>query len=263
MYQGFNAHSGTVQANTSLNIRQGSPFRTAPLAGKAAPQTELNVLGLGKGEMVSGNDVWYAGAQDTYFWSGGCASFVENPPNGPVAIAPLAVRRRTDGTILPLSDQDLPNVFGRFTYTEGQKGNINVDQTWIQQNIVAFQTPLLADLGFPSIDLNRKAVLPFQQAFAAIQAAGLGSKLLSCDGTFVTRHKGHDPTRGLSSHSWGVSMDINAKWNAYGQIPAPLGAIGSTREFVSIFEALGFAWGGYFSHPYEDGMHFELARFDL
>ena len=98
---------------------------------------------------------------------------------------------------------------------------------------------------------------------AAIQAAGLGSKLLSCDGTFVTRHKGHDPTRGLSSHSWGVSMDINAKWNAYGQIPAPLGAIGSTREFVSIFEALGFAWGGYFSHPYEDGMHFELARFDL
>lgn len=39
------------------------------------------------------------------------------------------------------------------------------------------------------------------------------------------------------------------------------GAHGSVRELVALFEAEGFAWGGYFEpETVRDGMHFELAR---
>lgn len=82
-------------------------------------------------------------------------------------------------------------------------------------------------------------------------------------GLWVPRHKGWNPARGLSSHSWAIAIDLNAPWNGYGATPAPLGAHGSVRELVPFFAAEGFAWGGDFSPPYVDGMHFELARFDL
>ena len=75
---------------------------------------------------------------------------------------------------------------------------------------------------------------------------------------------GWDPSRGLSTHSWGAAIDLNVPWNGYGAVPAALGAHGSVRELVPIFESEGFAWGGYFKpQSIADGMHFELSRLDL
>lgn len=67
-------------------------------------------------------------------------------------------------------------------------------------------------------------------------------------------------TRGLSSHTWGIAIDLNVAWNGYGNVPAAHGVHGSVRQLVAIFESEGFAWGGYFE-PLSicDGMHFELA----
>jgi hypothetical protein len=108
-----------------------------------------------------------------------------------------------------------------------------------------------------------KAQGPFQRVFKAIADAGLDDQIRTCAGTFVPRHKGRNPARGLSVHSWGIAIDLNAQWNAYGTAPAALGNHGSTRELIPLFEAEGFAWGGYFE-PLSicDGMHFELARLD-
>ena len=109
-----------------------------------------------------------------------------------------------------------------------------------------------------------KASQAFMAAFAAIGAANLADGILTFGGTFVPRHKAWNPQRTLSPHTWGVAIDLNVAWNGYGAEPAVLGAHGSLRELVPIFEGLGFAWGGYFE-PFaaRDGMHFELARLDL
>jgi hypothetical protein len=154
-------------------------------------------------------------------------------------------------------------VFGNISHNEAGGGRVTLDPAWEQTNIVDLTTALLSAVDFPRIRVHAKARDPFARVFDAIQNAGLGAGILTCAGTFVPRHKGWNPSRGLSSHSWGVAIDLNAQWNGYGRAPAPLGTQGSVRELVPYFEAEGFAWGGYFETPYTDGMHFELARMDL
>lgn len=268
MYQGFVSEVGQVTVRARLNLRRGMPFRSAPLQGRAEPGAILNVQGVGRGEPVQGNDIWYCGPDDVYFWSGGCVSAHAVPPatsGGQAGFgdAALAVRRRPDGTIKPLDDAGLPMVFGSFPYAEGVGGRIRIDAQWVSSNIVRIEVPALAETGYGKIDVHTKAADSFRKVFAAVQEAGLAAQILTCAGTFVPRHKGWNPARGLSSHSWGVAIDLNAEWNGYGKTPTPRGEHGSLVDLVPIFEAHGFAWGGYFGAPYEDGMHFELARTDL
>lgn len=268
MYSGFNPYVGQVLTNARLNIRKGAPMRNAPLVTRVEPETLLSVIGLGKGEMVSGNDNWYAGEAETFFWSGGCGSFssttgVTSGGAGGATAPALAVNRRSNGTILPLTGTGLTSVFGLFSYADVAGGRIKITGGWEAANIVSLPTPLLAELGYPSITVHTKATMAYQAVLARIEAAGLIDKLLTCAGTFVPRHKGWDVTRGLSSHSWGIAIDFNVAWNGYGVSPASIGQMGSLRELVPLFAAEGFAWGGDFSPPYVDGMHFELARTDL
>jgi hypothetical protein len=161
MYNGFNPHVGQVLTNARLNIRKGAPLRTAPVVTKVEPETLLSVIGLGKGEMVSGNDNWYAGEGETFFWSGGCASFSGTTgatSGGAGATGPaLAVNRRSNGTILPLTGSGLTAVFGQFSYTEQTGGRIKITGGWEAANIISLPTPLLADLGYASITIHTKA----------------------------------------------------------------------------------------------------------
>ncbi|MDO8334584.1 MAG: M15 family metallopeptidase [Nitrosomonas sp.] len=263
MYQGFTLHDGYVRTNVRLNLRQGAPLVAAPIAGKVLPEKLLHVQGIGRGDLISGNDIWYAGDNETYFWSGGCASFQSGDREERVPVSGIAVNRYSNGTIKPLSDKELTDVFGYFDYTEGQGGRILINNNWVRENIVPLATPLLASLGYETISIHRKALPSFEAALNSIKSAGLSTKILTCAGTFVPRHKNWDINRGLSSHSWGIAIDLNSQWNGYGNTPAPLGMHGSLREIVPLMEALGFAWGGHFSPQYVDGMHFELARLDL
>lgn len=156
---------------------------------------------------------------------------------------------------------DLERVFGKFTYAEGSGGDIHIDQAWVVANIVSVDIPQLHKFtkGRP-IECHRMVAPHLQAAFVDIEAKGLLPLILAYDGGWVPRHKGHDPSRGLSLHSWGAAIDINADWNPYGSAPTPLGAKGSTVALIPSFEAQGFSWGGYFNPPYQDAMHFEFAR---
>jgi hypothetical protein len=257
--------SGTVTSAARLNIRFGQPSTRAPVAARAEPGAVLAVRGLARGEPVRGNADWYAGADDTFFWSGAVGGFQPAITNGTGPLAmPLQVHRRPNGTIRPLGDAEVRAVFGSPPYTEAGGGRVNLDPNWVAQNIVNLPTPFLADLGFPGIQVHVKARDPFARVFAAIDEAGLMERILTCAGTFVPRHKGWNPARGLSSHSWGIAIDLNVAWNGYGAVPAAVGARGCLRELVPHFEAEGFAWGGYFEpQSICDGMHFELARTNL
>jgi hypothetical protein len=59
-----------------------------------------------------------------------------------------------------------------------------------------------------------------------------------------------DASTFLSTHSWGMAIDLNASWNKLGAIPT------LSREFVNCFKKEGFKWGGEFSR--KDGMHFQI-----
>jgi peptidoglycan hydrolase-like protein with peptidoglycan-binding domain len=83
------------------------------------------------------------------------------------------------------------------------------------------------------------AVLKFQQ-----------NRGLDADGVVGPRLKRGGNT--WSTHSWGVAIDLNAPWNAFGQSNFEM-----TKEFAQCFKDVGFVWGGDWSYP--DAMHFQYA----
>jgi hypothetical protein len=252
---------GRVTVTVRLNLRKGSPSSAAPVSRKAEVGEVLVVKGVVRGENIKGNADWYVGDNDLYFWSGGTGAFQADHDD---PAKPIQVRRRPNGTIKVLDDSQIRAVFGDFEYTEARGGRIRIREDWIKNNIEEITVPMLKDIGLKTIQIHRKARGPLERVFERIEAAGLEDLLLTCDGTFVPRHKGWSASRGLSSHSWGIAIDLNVAWNPYGALPAAAGTHGSLRELVPFFEAEGFAWGGYFE-PLSicDGMHFELARMDL
>ncbi|MGH7788125.1 MAG: M15 family metallopeptidase [Candidatus Binatia bacterium] len=254
--------AGSVTTTARLNIRAGAPSTAAPITARAEAGVVLTVSGLARGELVRGNADWFKSPNEEFFWAGGCSAFA--PITNGISAPSLSVRRRSNGTIRALLEAEIRAIFGDIHPAEGQGGRVILDAAWKASNIVQLATPLLAHSGTDSLAVHAKARDPLARAFEAIDDAGLGHLIITCDGTFVARHKGWNAARSLSSHTWGIAIDLNARWNGYGTEPAPLGSVGSVRELVPHFEAQGFAWGGYFQ-PLNicDGMHFELARTDL
>jgi hypothetical protein len=86
--------------------------------------------------------------------------------------------------------------------------------------------------------------------FNEIMRENLWGKLVTFDGSYAWR-----PSRGsqkLSTHSWGIALDLNAGTN-------PLGSEGDMDpRIVDVFENKGWEWGGRWSRP--DPMHFQAAH---
>ncbi len=96
---------------------------------------------------------------------------------------------------------------------------------------------------------HKFAVEGFREAFTRIDDAGAWSKIKTFDGCYAFRAK-----RGmgkLSTHSWGIAVDLNRRTNRLGKRPTMPSII------VDCFESVGFRWGGRWKRP--DGMHFQLA----
>mgnify|MGYP000860335033 CR=1 FL=1 len=253
-------YAATVAITARLNIRQGEPRLTAPVAARKFPGACMEVVGYTTGDTFREIDQWYVTMDNLYFWSGG-AQVLQGSGPAPAAAA-MQVKRRADGTIRALTPDELQKVFGKFAFRDATGGAIDINDDWERHNIVSFQHALLARVRFRPLSVHQKAKAPFQQVFDEIQRQNLADRLVTCAGTYVPRYVGwNKESKALSSHSWGVAIDLNTEWNGYKRAPAPLGAQGSVVELVPIFAAAGFAWGGHFSTP--DGMHFELARMDL
>ncbi len=89
----------------------------------------------------------------------------------------------------------------------------------------------------------------FQTAFRNIVERGLSRSIKTFDGCYNVRN-----IRGGSSwstHSWAIAIDLNAKWNRFGQRSFQM-----TEDVATCFEEEGFAWGGrWIGKP--DAMHFQ------
>ena len=91
----------------------------------------------------------------------------------------------------------------------------------------------------------------FHQCFENIAKLGLKQHLSTFGGCFCFR-----PQRNgirLSTHSWGIAIDLNPDTNAQG-------TVGSMHpEIVRVFRDAGFAWGGNWKGTACDPMHFQFC----
>lgn len=135
---------------------------------------------------------------------------------------------------------------GSFSYTANPDGTVNPDPAWVKANITTMQMPIIG-----SVTGHRVMLPQLQAALRDVVAAGLSKAIYTYDGCYVPRFIAKDPSRGLSFHTFGTAIDLNAADN-YRGIAGKM-----DRTVVAIFKRWGFAWGGDWS--YTDPMHFELA----
>lgn len=153
-----------------------------------------------------------------------------------------------------LSDSERSQVFGDLLYSEMSGGRIAISPRWIAQNIVDCHLPKADGQGGDvHTRCHRLAKDPLEHAFADLVANGLWRLIRSFDGLWVPRHMTWNPSRSLSSHSWGIAFDLNASRNPYGGGISP-----ENRALNEVFNRYGFAWGGDWNGA-KDAMHWELA----
>lgn len=102
-----------------------------------------------------------------------------------------------------------------------------------------------------SVYCHRRLVPVFPAVMAEIDRRGLREKVRTFGGCFNFRAKRSGSK--LSTHSWGIAIDLNPETNAMGQagdMPAGI---------VAAFESHGFTWGGRWTGRGKDPMHFQFC----
>jgi hypothetical protein len=91
----------------------------------------------------------------------------------------------------------------------------------------------------------------FNAVFEDVARQGFASKAISFGGCFDFRLKRSDT--GLSTHAWGIAIDLNPETNQTGTRGdmAP--------EIITIFQKFGFVWGGDWKGATRDPMHFQYC----
>ena len=145
-----------------------------------------------------------------------------------------------------LTGGSVARAVGSFSYTANGDGTVNPDPAWVSANIRTEVMPIIGRV------TGHRVMLPqLRGALNQIVGLGLSSKIHTYDGCYVPRFIARTPSRGLSFHTYGTAIDLNASTN-YRGIAGDM-----DRTVVSIFKQWGFAWGGDWN--YTDPMHFELA----
>ncbi len=195
----------------------------------------------------SGAIVW--GAQDV-----GVAAFTLRA----LIPADRPIRVHVPGEEVDRRDTPLPTIlvkerFGEFSFRPGDGDLIDIEQAWVDRNIVTVTLPILGEF-----QCHRAMVPYLRSAIAEVESQRIGWLIDSADfqragGCFNARlMRGSDSGYSLSRHAWGIAVDINPSTNAYGDpvlLPERIG---------NVLRSWGFVWGAGWMVP--DGMHFEWAR---
>lgn len=153
-----------------------------------------------------------------------------------------------------LSEARRREVFGGFGYREIGGGRVQAGADWVRDNIVSCRLARANGAGEDVVTCcHHKVKVPLEAAFAEVEQSGLWRLIHSFDSLWVPRHKAWNPSRGLSSHSWGIAFDLNGATNPYGG-----GVSIENRVLNEVFHRYGFTWGGEWKGTSE-GMHWEMA----
>ena len=148
-----------------------------------------------------------------------------------------------EGGLLPPAPGEIDSVFGEPCSKPCGAGRVDL--------------PAALKLGWENASVTRVAchelmVPVFSAVFNEIHSAGLWGLLATFDGIYNCRNiKGR---LAVSTHSYGISVDLNAATNRQG------GPGDMDPRIVEIFERHGFYWGGRFKGGRRDDMHFEFVR---
>jgi hypothetical protein len=91
----------------------------------------------------------------------------------------------------------------------------------------------------------------FSNVFSQIQNAGLQNKLTSFGGCFSFRAQRTGLK--LSTHAWGIAIDLNPETNQQGT------AGDMDPAVIATFREAGFEWGGAWHGKTRDPMHFQFC----
>lgn len=160
---------------------------------------------------------------------------------------------------LPLNPPDgLEQICATFgdIYSYIRSGH-TLDPRWQAEQMVAIPLPFSLALSWDHsrrvtrMTCHRLIMPVFSTCFQAIAEPGLQHHISSFGGCFAFRSQ-RTGTK-LSTHSWGIAIDLNPENNAQGT-PGRM-----HPGIVSIFRNAGFTWGGDWSGPACDPMHFQFC----
>lgn len=172
--------------------------------------------------------------------------------DGPV---PARIKAEGETPWLRHADGTLPQVLikealGEFSYPAGSSDELVQNDEFLSDNIVTVDVPLLGE-----VTCHRVVVEMLEGALLQINDEGLANlidpgEFAGCWNARFIRTVTGVPS-GVSRHSWGGAVDINASSNL-------LGTEGSMDpRLVEIMREWGFIWGGDWTVP--DPMHFEFG----
>ena len=148
---------------------------------------------------------------------------------------------------LTLANVRLKRLVGEVAYRHGRGDAIQLDPTWVANNIVTERVP-----GIGRVTCGRVAMPALRGALTDVVRAGLTGGVGRFGGCYNARLiRGGDSGGFLSRHSYGIALDLNTSRNVFG------GRVEMDARIVEIFRRWGFAWGGTWVRA--DGMHFEYA----
>src|SRR5438067_2241240 len=102
-----------------------------------------------------------------------------------------------------------------------------------------------------AITCHRLLAPVFADVFTQIQNSGLQTRITSFGGCFSFRPQRTGSK--LSTHAWGIAIDLNPETNEQGT------AGEMDPEIVSIYCQVGFEWGGTWEGKSRDPMHFQFC----
>lgn len=122
---------------------------------------------------------------------------------------------------------------------------------WEITNMMVAREPWLPN---GKIYVHKKAWPLFKAAFEECLALndGYAIKTLGCFAPRPKRVNGD-----ISTHSWGIAMDLNAATNPLAAEPGGTLISDIPATWIDLFESLGFTWGGRWHRP--DAMHFQFV----
>jgi hypothetical protein len=141
---------------------------------------------------------------------------------------------------------------------QSKNGALTLDPAFEDKNIVRIKLPYKLKLAWDHnkdiscIKCHQLLADCFRSVFDEILERGLNSKANCFGGCFEFRQKRNGS--GLSTHSWGIAIDLNPETNRYGT-PGDM-----SPEIVEVFQKYGFIWGGAWNGKTRDPMHFQYCE---
>jgi hypothetical protein len=172
----------------------------------------------------------------------------------PASVVPSVVGTEA----LPIAPHGLNEIVARFgniheyVGTDGQ-----LEARWqadfLERVSLPFSLPLSWDPSrtITQITCHRRMTLVFSSVFSRIQERGLQTRITSFGGCFTFRPQRTGSK--LSTHSWGIAIDLNSESNAQGSDG------NMDPELIDIFCHAGFEWGGEWLGKTRDPMHFQFC----